>query len=182
MFGGVDRFSPTGMALTVQTVRIALVLYFACLFVLLRMDGNDWACRTARGRLARRLWTWGLIFFLAHVACAFHFVHDWSHADAFARTALQGGVGEGIYLNYLFALVWCADVAFWQVLPIRYAARPSWTAFAMHGFMLFMVFNASVVFAVGLTRYVAVALFAALIIRATSRSAHAFRLQRGGRS
>lgn len=42
-----------------------------------------------RDRLAARLWLAACLPFLAHVACAFPFVHGWSHAAAYSATALR---------------------------------------------------------------------------------------------
>ena len=62
---------------------------------------------------------------------AFHAHHDWSHAEAHAhverRTAQLTGVasGVGLWLNYLFGLVWLGDAMFWWIAgDARYRRRP----------------------------------------------------------
>ena len=66
-------------------------------------------------RFARWLWTIGGLVYLIHVVISFHFVHGWSHSDAyehvvkrtFAMTGLATGVG--LYVNYAFGVLWLAD-------------------------------------------------------------------------
>ena len=84
--------------------------------------------------------------FVVHLGMAFHHYHHWSHADAVRRTQAATGFGAGVYLSDLFALAWTADVAAWWLRPACYARRSPWIDRALHGFMLFMVFNATVVY------------------------------------
>lgn len=127
-----------GELLTRGTVWLALTLYVA---------GEIARRRSASSVPARWLNTLGCAPFIAHVACAFHFYHAWSHSAAYADTARQTAEmvgwnsGAGIYINYLFAAVWLADV-FWT-----YAARPLWITWAIRAFFWFMIFNGAVVFA-----------------------------------
>lgn len=107
-----------------------------------------------RDRLARVAWTLGCAFFIAHVVAAFHFVHHWSHADAYQETARRTAeifgqnVGSGIYFNYVFAILWIVD-ACWQWA----GARPRWFRIAVQVFFAFMFFNATIVFAGGTVRW-----------------------------
>ena len=61
------------------------------------------------------LWVAGCIAYLAHVLLAFHAFHDWSHQAAVQFTADETqrliGIrnGEGVWANYIFAVVWIAD-------------------------------------------------------------------------
>jgi positive regulator of sigma E activity len=98
-------------------------------------------------QLLRLVYTFGCAVFLIHVALAFHYVHAWSHQAAWEATALQGGYGDGIYLNYLMMAVWLMDVIGWWIKPDRYTQRSAWMIIPLHCFMLFMWFNATVVFA-----------------------------------
>jgi len=145
-------------ALVRWTVRVALLLYALALFLRL---GH-------RLRIARLAWTAGFLAMVLHVAAAFHVVHGWSHADAYAetarKTAAQVGLdwGGGVYLNYLFVAVWLADVLGWWRGLAAYEARPRAVEWAVQGFLFFMAFNATVVFENGPTRWVAVAVCAAL--------------------
>src|SRR5436190_19630563 len=104
---------------------------------------------------ARWLNTAGCAAFLAHVAAAFHFYHHWSHAAAYADTARQTAEfsgwnwGGGLYLNYLFAVLWLGEVIWSWVSPASYVDRSRAISRAIRGFFIFMIFNGAVVFARG---------------------------------
>jgi hypothetical protein len=130
--------------------------------------------RRTRTDCARLFWTAGFVAFLIHVICAFHFVHHWSHAAAYADTARQTAEvvgldwGGGLYANYAFAAVWLADVIWWWISPSSYLARSRWVEWIVQGFMAFISFNATVVFGVGAIRWAGVAataLLALLLVR-----------------
>jgi hypothetical protein len=153
-----------GTSLTVNTIRLSLAWYFVAVLVMMRLTSRDWIGATKRGQLARWCWTWGVICFVVHVAMAFHFYHHWSHAHAFAHTREISGVGEGVYISYLFTILWVTDAIWWWCWPDRYASRPkSWTRF-LHTFMLFIIFNGTIVFESGTIRWVSIAAFMALPI------------------
>jgi hypothetical protein len=113
--------------------------------------------RESPGRIA---WTIGCILFLVHVAAAFQFHHAWSHGAAYRATALETkklfGVdyGGGLYWNYTFALVWLSD-AVWRWLGT--GVRSDWISRSVHGFMAFMFFNGTMVFASGPIRWCSLA-------------------------
>ncbi len=151
--------SDVGDSLTRNTVRLSLAWYTAALCLMMRLDRADWSASTVPGRVTRWLWSWALVCFLVHLAMAFHYYHNWSHEHAFARTRSVSGVGEGIYVSYLFTWLWGADVAAWWLWPQRYARRSVWIDRALHAFMLFMVFNGMIVFETGPIRWAGVALF-----------------------
>lgn len=155
-------------SLTRWPVRLALLLYAASL--VLRIT------RPAERRTARLVWTAGCVLFLLHVAAAFHFFHGWSHQHAYRETARETGArfgaywGGGLYLNYLFTLAWAADAAWWWRAGLdRYRSRPRWIDVVLHAFMLFMAFNATVVFERGPVRWAGVAISAALGAAALAR-------------
>jgi hypothetical protein len=151
-----------GDAVTRWTVRLALAYYALAAALMLRLRRPEWAAR-GRGRFARWCWTLGCAAFLVHVAAAFAFFHGWSHQRAYEATdRATGGYGAGLYVSYLFTLAWTADVVWWWVNPRSYAARPNRVGLALHGFLAFMVFNATVVFESGPTRWAGVVLFAGL--------------------
>lgn len=139
-----------GGALTLWTVRLAVAGYF--IGAALRAEPGP------IGRsVARAAWTAGCILYLAHVVCAFHFYHHWSHAAAWQHTAertseLSGWKwGGGIYFNYAFTLVWLADTLRWWLVGGR--PMPRWLAVVTQAFLWFMVFNATVVFGHGAIRW-----------------------------
>ena len=153
--------SDVGDSLTRNTVRLSLAWYAAAVCLMLFLRPGDWAAGTAisvtgwpaRGWVARWCWTWGLICFLVHLAMAFHYFHHWSHAHAFERTRQVARVGEGIYVSYLFTLLWSADVLYWWLRPDRYASRSPGIDRSLHAFMLFIVLNGMVVFESGPIRW-----------------------------
>ncbi len=152
----------TDEAITIGTIRIALVLYAAASFSLL-LGGERWE-RTTRG-----LWTAGLLFYLTHVAAAFHLVHGWSHSKAALETARQTqellGIasGAGLFFNYLFTLVWTADALWWWIDSGSYRLRRRWVRVLVQGFLAFMFFNGGVVFAEGFSRWFGLAAMPPLI-------------------
>lgn len=146
-------------ALTRWTARLALVLYVAAGII---------RCRRWDLRLARLAWTAGCLVFLAHVGCAFNFYHHWSHAAALAQTARQtqdlAGFSApwGLYLNYLFTLVWLADAAWWWCSVDTYTKRGRPIDWTIQSFFTFMFFNGTVVFGSGAGRWLGIAAFALL--------------------
>src|SRR5262245_10355070 len=84
---------------------------------------------------------------------AFHHYHGWSHTRAVEHVRDVSGVGEGIYASHLFTLLWTLDVAWWWLSPGSYATRPGWVDRGLHGFLFFMIFNATVVYEEGFIRW-----------------------------
>ena len=154
--------TPAGELLTLWTARLAFGLYVVSLAVYLGLPPAG-----SRDRLYRICWTAGCLVFAVHVACAFHFVHRWSHADAYHQTARQTfdltGVasGFGLYLNYAFLLAWLLDAAsLW--FPAGHPRHRRRLSIPLHAFFAFMWFNAAVVVPTGPTRWAGVAAFALL--------------------
>lgn len=120
----------------------------------------------ARGRLnidrrARIAWTTGCATLLLHFIFAFHFFHAWSHAHAYADTARQTaevfGInwGGGLYVNYAVAILWIADVTWWWLAGLgSYRGRPWLLTLIWHSFLIFIIFNATVVFGHGVVRWI----------------------------
>jgi hypothetical protein len=158
----LTRSPSLGDDLTRNTVRLALLYYAAAVSLMLWLGPDEWAAHSGRGRLARWLWTLAWAAYVVHVGMAFHHVHSWSHAAAVEHTRQVSGVGEGIYVSHLFTLVWTADVLAWWLWPLGRATRPAWVGGALHGFMAFVVFNATVVFEDGWIRWAGAAMFAGL--------------------
>lgn len=98
-------------------------------------------------RVTQRIcWAYVCTLCLLHIAIAFHLGHGWSHAAAWEHTRQVGGYGDGIYVNYAFALVLLADAIWLCVAFDSYFARPRWLHWTVHIFLAFVVFNAAVVF------------------------------------
>ncbi len=121
------------------------------------------------------LWSFGCAAYLIHVICAFEFYHHWSHQAALEHTsevtaAMTGlNSGAGLYMNYAFALGWVMDAVWWASNPAGYFNRPYWLAGLWHGFMFFIVFNATVVFGHGPVRWLGLAGCLAIIYLAARR-------------
>ena len=152
-----------GILWTRWTIRLALALY-ALVFAL-------WYVRRRRPPVARWLHSLAYGAYLAHVACAFHFQHGWSHEEAARATArdteetLGFRWAGGIYFNHVFTLLWGVDVArAWRTGEQRYFAP--WIFWTVHGFILFMAFQATVVFEEGMVRWSGVAATAVILVLA----------------
>jgi hypothetical protein len=121
------------------------------------------AGEVGRARSARGLgWPWhasatGLALSIVHTLLAFDVVHGWSHEDAVLNTAIQtervfgAAVGWGVYVNYLFFLVWLLDLVRWRQ-DGGIERRSSGALFALHTFYLVIILNAAVIFAEGSRR------------------------------
>lgn len=111
----------------------------------------------ARARLA---WTAACAALFAHVACAFHAYHGWSHDAAYLDTARQTNDvfglnwGGGLYINYALMTGWALDVACWWLGGLE-SHRRGWLPLVIvwHCFLLFIFFNATVVFKSGPARW-----------------------------
>jgi hypothetical protein len=99
------------------------------------------------GQLRLRLsWALGSLLLLLHVAVAFHLGHGWSHEAAWEHTRAVGGYGDGVFVNYAFAVVWLIDAVWALVAFDSYRTRPGRLHWSIHSFLAFVVFNAAVVF------------------------------------
>lgn len=112
-------------------------------------------------RWTRLAWTIGCGALIAHFISAFQFYHAWSQASAYNETARQTAEvfrvnwGGGLFINYAVAILWLADVAWWWFAGLgSYRRRPWALVLAWHSFLIFIIFNATVVFKDGLTRWV----------------------------
>jgi hypothetical protein len=148
----------TGALATKLTVWLALAAYAMGTAFLVRSSPR-----------ARALWTLGCCFYLAHLLCAFGFIHHWSHAAAYQETARQTRElvgwdwGGGLFVNYLFTAVWLADVLWWWLAPAAHARRSPGATALLHGFFFFMVFNGTVVFGRGPVRWYGAAICGAVV-------------------
>ncbi len=149
--------------LTRVTIWLALALYAASQIARRRPA-------VASGHSGRSLLAVGWALFLTHVILAFDVHYDWSHAAAYAETATQTEAltglrwGGGLYVNYLFGLVWLGEVWWWWRADERYLHRPAWIERAVRGFFLFMIVNGAVVFVEGSTRWLGVGIVGMLLI------------------
>ncbi len=110
---------------------------------------------------ARVIWTIACASLIAHFISACQFYHGWSHAAAYADTARQTretfglNWGGGVFINYALLLGWMLDIGWWWGGGLdSYRKRPKAFVVAWHGFLIFIIFNATVVFADGIVRWV----------------------------
>ena len=116
--------------------------------------------RRAWDAAARPAYTFACVWLLAHAASAFHFYHGWSHGAAYLDTARQTGEvfgfdwGGGLYVNYVLIVGWVSDVSWWWLRGLdSYRRRPRALTAAWHAFVVFILFNATVVFKTGAARW-----------------------------
>jgi hypothetical protein len=126
-----------------NSARLALLWWAGAVVLLIRRDS-----------LARLTWTLACIAFVLHVGIAFQEAHHWSFAAAYRHVEEVSGFGEGIFVSYAFTLIWLADAAWWWIDRRGYESRPRWIGWTVHGFMVFVIVNATVVFESGATRWV----------------------------
>lgn len=137
------------------TIWISILAYtIGCaVFAAARKDANV-------DRWARAAWTIGYAALIAHFFFAFHFYHAWSHESAYVDTAQQTaevfGInwGGGLFINYAVALLWTGDIAWWWLAGVDSYRRRSWVLILIwHSSLIFIIFNATVVFKDGLARW-----------------------------
>jgi hypothetical protein len=116
-------------------------------------------------KLARGAWTVGCLVYLAHVFCGFHYYHHWSHSAAYHETARQTAetvglkFGAGLFVTYTFTVAWVSDVATWWARGLdSYLRRSRILLATWHAFMFFIVFNGTVVFESGPSRWLGLTL------------------------
>ncbi len=88
--------------------------------------------------------------------------HHGSQAAALKSTAAQTEqllgfrFGAGLYINYLFVVVWLGDAAFRLFGSSRYVSLPSWYRPMLIGFLVFIAINGAIVFQSGWIRIVGI--------------------------
>jgi len=156
----------SGELLTRSTVWISIVAYTigSVVFATARKQPDD-------DRWVRLAWTIGCTALVAHFICAFQFYHAWSHESAYRETARQTAQvfafnwGGGLFINYAVATLWTADVAAWWFAGLSsYRRRPWWLTLSWHGFLIFIIFNATVVFKDGPARWIGLLVSLTLIL------------------
>ena len=123
-----------------------------------------------RDYATRFVWTTACLSLIAHIICAFQFYHDWSHSAAYVDTARQTNTvvglnwGGGLFINYTLLLLWVADLGWWWLSGLSsYRNRPWPLLLTWHSFLIFIIFNATVVFKDGVTRWLGVLICISLV-------------------
>ncbi len=156
-----------GMFLIVWSIRLSLVLLVVTFLAWLLTRGqaqSHWAIRVT--------WTFSFLLFLVHVLSSFHFIHHWSHREAYAATAKETarlmGVefGGGVYFNYLFLAGWALHVWFtWFPAAARGPVVRTFLQLILL-YMLFIAFNGVVVFKSGWLRALGISATIAIAVTA----------------
>ena len=156
----------SGEFLTRSTIWISILSYAIGAIVFAMARG-----RASLDRWVRLAWTIGCAALIVHFICAFNFYHAWSHESAYVDTARQTAEvirvnwGGGLFINYAVALLWIADVSWWWIAGLgSYRRRPWVLTLIWHSFLIFIIFNATVVFKDGLTRWVGLLVCVSLVL------------------
>ena len=127
----------------------------------------------------RLAWTAGCAALIVHFLRAFQFYHSWSHQSAYVETARQTAKvfainwGVGLFINYGVAALWLADVGWWWFAGVSAYRRRSWLiTLIWHSFLIFIIFNATVVFKDGLARWIGLLVCLTLCLSWVSISRH----------
>ena len=155
-----------GEILTRVTIWVAFIAYAIGVVLFVRSG------RTGRlDSFTRLAWTTGSVALVAHFVCAFHFYHGWSQASAYRETARQTDAvvgfnwGGGLFINYFVLIAWVVDISLWWLKGLdSYRRRPWQVLVAWHAFLLFIIFNATIVFKTGVVRWIGVALCAVICL------------------
>lgn len=145
----------TGEVLTRATIWITIAAYTAGSVVFALARG-----RTRWDSTTRALWTIAVVSLIAHFIAAYEFYHHWSQESAYLDTARQTDEviglnwGGGLFINYSFIALWTIDVSWWWLRGLdSYRERPWLLVGTWHGFLIFILFNATVVFKTGVVRW-----------------------------
>ncbi len=157
-----DRTPDVRHPAILSTAWVSFALWAGAVGLMIPATAGEWRARATRFRVARWSWALGAAMFLVHFVIAFHFAHRWRHANAFEHVTQTAVFGPGIFVSYLFTLVWLTDAAWWVLWPTGYSVRPKWAGWAVHGFMAFITFNGTVVYVHGWIRWMAAGVFVAL--------------------
>lgn len=145
-------------ALLYSTVWLSLIAFAAGELAKARRYAGAWSISAT-----------GAILLAVHIVLAMAVRHGWSMTSALETTARQTsdilGVswGGGVYVNYLFAAVWIAELFVWRQWPEGYAARPGRIRWPLRAFYFVIIVSAAVIFATGWRRWMGAAIVAVLV-------------------
>jgi hypothetical protein len=139
------------------TIRLALI----CLTIALSLE---WRTSRDRGRQAAGvIWSVGCALVWIHLITAIRHFHGGSFSQAAAETsrrtaeAIGWSPGGEIYVNLAFAAVWTFDACWRWAAPDSWRGRSQFLSAAITSFLLFIAFNATVVFEEGAVRWAGIA-------------------------
>ncbi len=156
--------------LIVWSIRLSMLLFVATLLA--------WLIARQQPRIqviVSAMWTLSFLLFLAHVMSSFHFVHQWSHRNAYLATAKEThelmGVefGGGVYFNYVFLVAWAVHVGCtWFPAAANHPVTRTLLQLCLL-YMLFIAFNGVIVFKAGWLRAAGIAATVVLLVVAANR-------------
>ena len=155
-----------GEFLTRATIWVSIAGYAIGSAIFALSDSPESRAHPSQGRVGldaatRVVWTIACASLIAHVISAFQFYHGWSHSAAYEDTARQTqevfglNWGGGVFINYALLIAWMLDIGWWWHSGVdSYRKRPWPFLVAWHGFLVFIIFNATVVFGDGIVRWI----------------------------
>jgi hypothetical protein len=143
-----------------STIWLALILFVAA-EIATKYDraGSRWPQRVSLA---------GALLCAVHILIALGVKYDWNHEAARRQTAVQTAaiygvnVSAAIYTNYLFLMVWIADVSR-RARWLRSPCNPTLTDWGLRAFYLLIISNAAIIFARPPIRPLGVALVLLLV-------------------
>lgn len=114
-------------------------------------------------------WTVGVSLCAVHMSLAMAGRHGWDHQEAVRATAEQAAAvysiywSGGLYVNYVFLLIWAGETAWWAISPRAYLSRGAALVWSLRAFYFVIIVNAVVVFARPAMRLPGLLLTAALV-------------------
>jgi hypothetical protein len=159
--------------------RVSLWCIRCSILFLVVAFGRQLTGRPKTERLNATIWLIGALFAAAHSLGSLATFHHFSQAEAFESTAQQTQdllgfrFGAGLYVNYVFVVVWLFDALFRMFQRDRYQQLPTWYHYSVEGFLAFIAINGTIVFKSGWLRWTAIACIAVLIGLAWRNHRHA---------
>ena len=151
----VTNFEAGVAAWTIRGALLCMVLYFAVRLLNLNRKNTHL-------ELAKSLWLLGSLLSLLHAIATMAFYHQFQHVAAYQDTAHQTeqaigvAIGFGIWLNYIFVVVWLIDALWMSGFAKSYFARHRVFNWTIYGFLSFIAFNGAIVFESGPVRWIGI--------------------------
>ena len=159
----VTSFEAGVAAWTIRGALICMVLFFAMRILNRKLQQSTL-------ELAKSVWLIGSLLSLLHGLATMAYYHQFRHALAYQDTAHQTeqaigvAVGFGIWLNYLFIIVWLLDALWMNGFTKGYFARHRAFNWLIYGFLGFIAINGAIVFESGPVRWVGILAILVLVV------------------
>jgi hypothetical protein len=135
---------------------------------------GEWGKRVIERAPGAARWAWrasllGAFLCTVHIAISMGLRHGWSHDAAVRDTARQtmevfgAGFGAGVYVNYVFVMVWLGELGWWRANSAGYARRRRSIVWLLRVFYFVVIVSAAVIFVRPIWRIAGVALVATLL-------------------